>query len=311
MNRLLLCVCVFVLLLLSGHVDTGFTAYTSDLMQKSYQNLYDGLNVEFKDEQQKEYGKGIWNTRDLLQGFQGGTMYITQEKVELSQVGQYDVRYILKAEDEFGQTITKSYVKTINVKDTKKPVITFKKSSIELTTGDSFDPASNVSSVKDPVDGSLSKASALSEGTYVISSNVNTNAAGNYTVTVRAEDINGNVSESSYSVKVKVSTYNHTWDGTVLNPVIGTVYGPSGRETYYNLPMQGVINIMRRMGNNDPYWIREDGVKMLGNYVMVAADLHIRPRGSLIETSLGMGIVCDTGAFALRDPYQLDIAVNW
>ena len=82
------------------------------------------------------------------------------------------------------------------------------------------------------------------------------------------------------------------------------------KETYYNLDMSGVISIMRGIGNNDQYWVRSDGVKMLGDYVMVAANLNIRPRGSLVETSLGTGIVCDTGGFAAVNPTQLDIAVN-
>ena len=101
------------------------------------------------------------------------------------------------------------------------------------------------------------------------------------------------------------------WKGPVLSKRSGTIIGPSGKETYYNLNMAGVVNIMRRMGNEDEYWVREDGVKMLGDYVMVAANLNLRPRGSLIETSLGMGIVCDTGGFAARNPTQLDIAVSW
>ena len=101
------------------------------------------------------------------------------------------------------------------------------------------------------------------------------------------------------------------WNGQVLTPYLGVVQGPSGKETYYNLDMSGVISIMRSMGNNDPYWVRSDGCKMLGNYIMVAADLSIRPRGSLIQTSLGTGIVCDTGTFIYSDPYQIDIAVTW
>ena len=104
---------------------------------------------------------------------------------------------------------------------------------------------------------------------------------------------------------------NTRWKGPVLTKSRGTIMGPSGKETYYNLNMDGVVRIMRRMGNNDEYWVREDGVKMLGDYVMVAANLDIRPRGSLVETSLGMGIVCDTGTFAKRNPYQIDIAVTW
>ena len=101
------------------------------------------------------------------------------------------------------------------------------------------------------------------------------------------------------------------WDGPVLTAFAGTVTGPSGKETYYNLNMSGVVSIMRSLGNTDEYWVRDDGVKMLGDYVMVAANLDVHPRGSLVETSLGMGIVCDTGSFASGNPNQLDIAVNW
>ena len=107
-------------------------------------------------------------------------------------------------------------------------------------------------------------------------------------------------------------TYN--WDGSVLTQSSGINYGPSGLETYYNLPMDGVVSIMRNAGFSEeeyPYWESPEGYKMLGNYIMVAADLSIRPRGTTIETSLGMGLVCDTGSFIYNNPEQLDIAVNW
>lgn len=105
--------------------------------------------------------------------------------------------------------------------------------------------------------------------------------------------------------------FTSTYTGPVLTAYAGTVMGPSGKETYYNLDMSGVVSIMRSMGNNDEYWVREDGVKMLGDYIMCAANLDVHPRGSLVESSLGMCIVCDTGGFAYENPYQLDIAVTW
>lgn len=101
------------------------------------------------------------------------------------------------------------------------------------------------------------------------------------------------------------------WKGPVLTKSRGTITGPSGKETYYNLNMSGVVNIMRRMGNTDEYWVRDDGVKMLGDYIMVAANLNVHPRGSIVDTSLGKAIVCDTGGFAYGNPNQLDIAVTW
>lgn len=104
------------------------------------------------------------------------------------------------------------------------------------------------------------------------------------------------------------------WDGEVLNARNGIVYGPSGKESYYNLDMTGVIEEMRRLGYSEeeyPYHIREDGVKMLGDYVMCAANLDERPKGTIVETTLGKAIVCDTGSFAKKDRMQLDIAVDW
>lgn len=104
------------------------------------------------------------------------------------------------------------------------------------------------------------------------------------------------------------------WDGPVLNARNGTVKGPSGKETYYDLPMQGVIDIMESLGyvgDEWYFWIREDGVKMYGKYIMCAANLDIRPKGTIVETSLGTAMVCDTGGFAKHNTYQLDIATDW
>ncbi len=95
----------------------------------------------------------------------------------------------------------------------------------------------------------------------------------------------------------------------------GGVYnGPSGRETYYNLNMSGIVQIMRDLGYSEeeyPYWVREDGCKMFGDYIMVAANLSTRPRGTILETSLGTAIVCDTGTFIYSYPNGIDIATNW
>jgi hypothetical protein len=131
----------------------------------------------------------------------------------------------------------------------------------------------------------------------------------------RAEDVRIETEEILEAIarreKLRTQTRNPNWDGPVLSRGRGSVMGPSGKETYYNLDMSGVVRIMRGIGNNDPYWVRGDGVKMLGDYVMVAAHLGLRPRGSHILTSLGMGVVCDTGGFANNNPTQLDIATNW
>ncbi|HAJ74674.1 MAG TPA: hypothetical protein DCM49_07775 [Lachnospiraceae bacterium] len=116
--------------------------------------------------------------------------------------------------------------------------------------------------------------------------------------------------ESSPSYRSSQSSYGYS--GSVLTKQGGVNNGPSGKETYYNLNMSGVVQIMRDAGyTSEQYWVRSDGVKMFGDYVMVAADQNVHPLGSVYETSLGMGIVCDTGDFIYDDPYQTDIAVAW
>ncbi len=80
------------------------------------------------------------------------------------------------------------------------------------------------------------------------------------------------------------------------------------RETYYDLPMNIVITAC---GPGD-YTIRYDGAKIdKDGYVLVAANYGAYPRCSVVETSLGLGKVYDTGGFALRYPHGFDLATDW
>lgn len=102
-----------------------------------------------------------------------------------------------------------------------------------------------------------------------------------------------------------------TWTGPVLTKSKGVNYGPIGKENYYNLPMGGVVRTMRNLGYSEseyPYWVRSDGCKMLGDYIIVAANLKHFPRGTILECSLGWAICADTGYLGYN---QLDIAVTW
>jgi hypothetical protein len=106
-------------------------------------------------------------------------------------------------------------------------------------------------------------------------------------------------------------TRSLNWSGAVLSRGNGSVYGPSGKETYYNLNMSGCVRNMNRRGYYYDVWVRNDGCKMFGDYIMCAANLGVHPFGSLVECSLGTCIVVDTGGFAAGNPNQLDIAVTW
>ncbi|MDR3297972.1 MAG: ubiquitin-like domain-containing protein [Candidatus Nomurabacteria bacterium] len=81
------------------------------------------------------------------------------------------------------------------------------------------------------------------------------------------------------------------------------------QETYYDLNMSVV---MKNCGGGGYYSVRDDGVKVdKDGYVIVAAHLGRYPRCSVVETSLGLGKVYDTGGFAQVNPEQFDIATDW
>jgi hypothetical protein len=87
--------------------------------------------------------------------------------------------------------------------------------------------------------------------------------------------------------------------------------GVTHRETWYDLPMHGVMR-NNSCGTNGTYSVRTDGAKVDQNgYIMVAANLNIYPRCSVVETSLGLGKVYDTGGFAVRHPHGFDLATDW
>ena len=134
--------------------------------------------------------------------------------------------------------------------------------------------------------------------------------------TLYVNDLEALVNEYYITLQEAIPYYQFptTWEGQVLTKAKGSITGPSGRETYYNLNMKNCIKHMRQRGYSErayPYWIRDDGAKMLGPYVMIAANWSIRPLGSIVETSMGWGIVVDTGEFINTYPYGVDIATAW
>lgn len=101
---------------------------------------------------------------------------------------------------------------------------------------------------------------------------------------------------------ISQNTYTQS-NGSGLTKSKGVNWYNGYKETYYNLDMSGVISNAQAMGIQGEYWVREDGVKMYGDKVIVAAQMD---KGTVIDTSLGTGIVldwCPAGT--------VDVAVSW
>ena len=160
----------------------------------------DQVKVDFKlKENVIEYGsdpsKIEWEKLSETNGNK-----ITVKEFDTKKVGQTDIVFTVCLDDT-----CKEFTEQVEIKDTKNPVIKFKKEKIEITEGDKFDPVSNIESVKDPIDGNIKKSDdkELTKDGYIITSDVKADKAGEYTVKIIAYDVNGNKAEQSYKVAVK------------------------------------------------------------------------------------------------------------
>ena len=193
------------------------------------------LKVTVKDNLEVEYGDKLDNT--LLYDKEKSDEDITVKEVknfDAKKTGEQKVIavFVNEKDKEIEEEIT------LGVKDTKKPVIKLKKEKIEITAGNKFDAASNIESVKDPVDGDIKKSEdkKLTKNGYIITSNVNAKKAGSYTVKVTAYDVNGNKAESSYKVTVKKKPQEQT---PTQNNNQSSGNGYTSNQGSYNKPSTG------------------------------------------------------------------------
>ena len=96
---------------------------------------------------------------------------------------------------------------------------------------------------------------------------------------------------------------------TVLTAVKGVNNFCGHTEKYYNLSMRKVVKRAQDMGIPCEYWVREDGVKMFGPWVICAAHPSVT-RYTRIDTNLGPGIVLDYNT-VYTDKTLIDIVTAW
>ena len=131
------------------------------------------------------------NIKSVTDPVDGDLEYTIEGEVDTKKVGTYTQKIITK--DLNNNETNKEF--NVEVKDTKKPEIVFKNSSITLTVGSNkYDPKTNIKSVTDPVDGKLE---------YKVEGKVDTKKVGTYTIKVSAKDSNENETKKEFKVYVK------------------------------------------------------------------------------------------------------------
>ena len=193
-----------------------------------------------------------------------GEMEISGE-IDTKTPGDQTFTVTLSKEDQFHQTAKKVFTYTAHVADTKLPEIRFREESFVFETGSTFVSEANVESVIDPVDGPLEKAETLDKGKWIIEDDISLDTAGEYTVTVKAMDLNGNETSASYPV-------------VIVEPVpqFGLIAG-SPEYPYY-------IRINRALNTVTIYEMDDDGYYTLPAMAFVCSTGDATPLGTYNTT---------------------------
>lgn len=154
------------------------------------------------------------NAENLTQAFNMEVIVTADKELNTFKTGEPQVvTYTLTSEIDPETIVEKTKSIKYNIIDCQKPIIKFKAGdSFTLKEGDKFSEDKIGIECSDPVDGKLEKVKNLDEnskdwkGGYTVETDwKDGNKAGNYSFTVVAKDINGNVEKKVFKIKVNPS----------------------------------------------------------------------------------------------------------
>ena len=162
-----------------------FTVYC--IYKEEQEKILKSIQIEFDNNSKFEFGSEILSEEII--NFVVGNV-VDYPEIDTLTVG----KQILTFEVEHkGQSKTIQH--EIEIIDTKFPEITLKEDAIRLKHGEEYNPNDNIDSVFDVVDGEITD--------YEINHSLDVNKAGEYNVEIKAEDSNGNLSNSEFTIIVE------------------------------------------------------------------------------------------------------------
>lgn len=164
-------------------------------MHKDHEAL-DAMKIEFLSEKAEiEYG-AEFDANQLIKSVKGELK--TVPAIDTKKLGKQEITFIITKDG-----IDKKIPYTVEVKDHQAPVIVLKAEQLELSINEAFQLDDYITSVKDIVDGELTKSDEETKGGYWIKGNVDATKAGTYDIMIHAMDLNGNTAEKTIKVIVK------------------------------------------------------------------------------------------------------------
>ena len=198
-NILIAMACVVLVALIGAGgwlvISQSRQAESEEAMAASYEKTMAELTVEIDETKLNlEYGDSF-DINKLIKDHTGDME--VEEDVDTAKAGTYPVTIRLKTTDSYNQEVVREYRYEVKITDTKKPQIALAQEYV-ITEEGGFDPAVNVVSVTDEVDGELAYSDKKEAGSWTWETEGDPNTAGEYEIKIIATDKNKNVSEKSY-----------------------------------------------------------------------------------------------------------------
>lgn len=226
--------------LLAAGVITSVLLISQKKKETEKQNLYDSLSVTVNENLLRVPYGSSFSIDSLIKEAEGDTEI--EGTVDTRTTGEYPVTIRVSGETSYGEAVSKDYEYTVTVYDDTPPEITFQDERIEIRKGSELSLSNNIVSVTDEKDGVLSLSDTLSPGTYVIESDADPEEAGEYTVTIEAQDSDGNTAENSFLVIVNEANENQNPYRIMINRALNTVTVYAMDESgAYTLPVKAMV----------------------------------------------------------------------
>lgn len=184
-TKVLLAIVTVLMICLGGYLAYLYyldcTTLPFNLTSKEYTMEYgDDISSEIKD-----YIKDIDEKRYNDEHVE----FIIPEEAINGKVGEYDCDINWSKVDWYKENL--EFI--IKIQDTNVPEIEFKKDTVSIDYGETYNLKNNIKSVKDKIDGDLK---------YEIIGKLDSKKSGTQTFKVTATDVNGNKTEKEFKVKV-------------------------------------------------------------------------------------------------------------
>ena len=207
-------------------------------------DTYKSIKVVVNKNAAVEYGRANYDINKLIKKVEGEIVSVKQD-IDTKQVGEQEVVVEVKKED-----IVKDVSFLVNVVDTTAPVVKIKEEKVTITEGDDYDLTTNIESVTDEVDGDIAYSNDVQEESnfyYNFSYGADIDDVGSHEVVVNAEDKNGNVTQTKFTVEVKAKPV-YTPSTPVYSNAPASAVGGDVVSIAYSLVGSPYIS-----GSNGPY----------------------------------------------------------